>query len=553
VSEEAPGADLARLHMELSELWVKSVSLARFACRVRGFVGQTITPEHAEQVIAQGVQHRQERFLEKLQLAVYPIPNSPYRQLLNAAGCEFGDVQSLVEKEGLEGALRELVDAGVYLSYEEFKCRKPTVRGGRTFHFREDDFDDPRMTPDLRAISGGSRGRPTKVANSVPLIAQMVPHWAVFFAENRCLDAPLVFWEWSTIGMASTQLACAKFGQRYAHWFVSETMKSPLSRLYSSCVHALSRLAAGFPRPEKAHFSQPGPVLERLLVLLGAGKKPCVYTTPSAAVRLSLTAQSRGNSLSGVTFLVTSEPLTPARLRSIVASGARAVTLYGATEATWIGGQCRRPRYSDEVHVLLDRYAVIPAREDNPEGGDAEGQSLLLTSLDRISRKVLLNTDIGDRAVLETRRCDCLYDRLGCHLCLHTIRSSDKLTALGANFAVSDVFRVLEETFPRRFGGAAGDYQLVETVNPEGLKRYTILVSPALSRIDYGCLPDAFLSELSKLRSFYGFMASAWARESMIDVRRAAPIATSRGKVLPFHRLRADLPSRADGLGPKSS
>jgi hypothetical protein len=526
--------------MELSELWFTSVSLARFAYGVQGFTHETISPQLAEQVIAQGVQHRQERFLAKLKLAIYPIQKSPYRQLLNAAGCDFGDVQSLVARQGLEGALRKLADVGVYLSYEEFKCRRPTVRGSRSFHFREDDFNDPRLTPDLHVSSGGTRGRPTKVANSIPLIAQMAPHWAVFFSENGCLDQPLVFWEWSTIGTANAQLACAKFGQRYAHWFVSETMKSPLTRLYSGCVHALSRFAAGFPRPEKAHFTEPGPVLKRLRAMLSGGKRPCVYTPPSAAVKLSLAAQDHGDTLSGVTFMVTSEPLTAARLRTIKASGARAVTLYGATEATWIGGQCRHPRYPDEVHVLLDRYAVIPAREDNSEGGDTVAQSLLLTSLERISRKVLLNTDIGDRAFLETRRCDCLYDRLGCHLCLHTIRSSDKITTFGVNFAVSDVFHVLEETFPRRFGGEAGDYQLVETANSEGLKRYTILVSPSVPNIDDTSLSDVFLSELGKLRSFYGFMASAWAREKMVDVRRAAPIATSRGKVLPFHRLPTD-------------
>ena len=89
---------------------------------------------------------------------------------------------------------------------------------------------------------------------------------------------------------------------------------------------------------------------------------------------------------------------------------------------------------------------VIPARETAPEQA-RDGQTLLLTSLRSASPKVLLNTDIGDRAVLETRRCGCLYDQLGCRLLLHTIRSSDKITELGVTFAVITVVLGLLATF----------------------------------------------------------------------------------------------------------
>ena len=149
---------------------------------------------------------------------------------------------------------------------------------------------------------------------------------------------------------------------------------------------------------------------------------------------------------------------------------------------------------------------------------------------------MLLNADIGDRAVRERAPCECLYDRVGCRLRLHTIRSSDKITEFGVTFAVQDVFHVLEEIFPRRFGGAAGDYQLVEARDGQGLPRYTILVNPRLPVVDEGRLPAAFLAEMGKLQHYYGFMTSAWAREQLITVRRAPPYATGAGKVLPFHR-----------------
>lgn len=521
--------------MELLRLWSNLVGLARFAYRVQDFLDETISIDQAERVIADGVRRREERFLEKLRLAVYPNPNSPYRKLLHAAGCEFGDVQRIVGQEGLEAALRKLAEDGVYVSYEEFKCQKPTIRGGQTFYFRENDFDDPRLVPDVRGASGGTRGKPMRVAGTLDQLAQMAPHWAVFFAENGCLDAPLIFWTPGHAGAAAPHLSCAKFNQKFVHWYVSEEMKNVKDRFYAACIHWLGRRVAGFPRPQQAPYSQPESILKSLLALLNEGKKPCVNTVPSAAVKLSLAAQNRGETLSGVTFLLGAEPLTPARRRTIEASGARATPLYGASEAGWIGGQCRCNRQPDEVHVLLDNYAVIPAREGVP-GKNREGQSLFLTSLRRITPKILLNTDIGDRAVVERRRCDCLYDGLGCRLCLHTIRSSDKITEFGVNFAVSDVFHVLEEILPRRFGGAPGDFQLVESRDSRGLPRYLLLVNPGIPGIDEQTLPVAFLSELGKLRSYYGFMVSIWAREKVIRVRRTAPVATPRGKILPFLR-----------------
>lgn len=514
--------------MELARLCSKFVGLGRFAWRVRDFLDERLTLEEAQRIIGDGVQRREERFFAKLQSAVFGNPKSPYRKLLEAAGCEYGDIQRLVKNDGLEAALRDLALAGVYVSYEEFKGRQAAVRGSRTFHFSPEEFDDPRMIPDLRSTTGGTRGKPAPTTGDLAQIGQMVPHWMVFFAENGCLDAPLVFWTPNHVGVASRHLSCAKFGRKFARWFVSEEMTASKDRFYSACVHWLVRRAGGFPSPERAPYNHPEPILECLLTFLRDGESPCVNTAPSAAVKLSVAAQERGASLAGVTFLLGAEPLTPARRRTIEASGARAAPLYGSTEATWIGGQCRNARHPDEVHVLLDTYAVIAAP-------DAD-QGLLLTSLQRITPKVLLNTDIGDRAVMERRRCDCLYDRLGCQVVLHTIRSSDKITEFGVTFAVSDVAHVLEEALPRRFGGAAGDFQLVEARSAEGLPRYTLLVNPALSGFDDQTAPEFFLSELAKVRSYYGFMAQMWSREKIIRVQRGEPLATGRGKVLPFHR-----------------
>jgi hypothetical protein len=302
-------------------------------------------------------------------------------------------------------------------------------------------------------------------------------------------------------------------------------MHSLKDRAYAGAVHWLARRAARFPQPRRASFSHPDVVLDQLTADLAEGRTPCVNTTPSAAVKLSVAAQRSGTSLGGVTFLLGSEPLTEARRRTIEASGAVAAPLYGSTEAPWIGGQCRHARGSDEIHVLADSYAIV-------ESNDA----MLLTSLRHTLPKVLVNVDIGDRAVVESGRCDCLYDRLGCRVRLHTIRSTDKITEFGVTFALPDVFHVLEAVLPARFGGHAGDYQLVEDRDAHGLARYTILVNPALT-IDARELPGAFLSSLGRLRDYYGAMTSTWAKEQLIRVQQAPPIVSRSGKVLPFHRV----------------
>jgi len=64
------------------------------------------------------------RFLRTPELAIYGHPGSPYLQLLRAAGCEFGDLESLVVEEGLEGSFSRLV---------ALECTSPSMssRAGR--------------------------------------------------------------------------------------------------------------------------------------------------------------------------------------------------------------------------------------------------------------------------------------------------------------------------------------------------------------------------------------------------------------------------------------
>lgn len=507
--------------------WSKSTGLLRFARGVRGLLRQRIDDPTAAETIARGAAEREQRFLHLLDAKVWPVASSPYRILLVEAGCARGDVEQLVRRDGLDGALRALAAAGVGVSFDELKGRAPAVRGSRTFEFRAEDFDDPLVRPVLALTSSGSRGPRQRVQIDAEHIAELAPSWAMFLAEHQEGASPLVFWTPGHAGVAARHLACAVAGRRYEHWFVSEAMRAPVDRAYAACVHGLSRLAGNFPTPERVPFASPGPVLDTLLAMLARGQRPCVNTAPSAATSLALLARERGVALRGVVFLLGAEPLTEARRATIAASAARTAVLYGSSEAPWIGAQCRTPASADAVHLLRDGYAALAG---------ATG-ALLLTSLRRAVPRVLINADIGDRATLrDDVRCGCVYDGLGCTQQLAAVRSTDKITELGVTFAVSDVQFVLEDVLPRRLGGAAGDYQLVEEHEPSGLPRYTVRVHPRLEVSEAG-IAETFLAELARVERAYGFMAETWRRAGVVRVRRAPALIAPSGKIPSFHRV----------------
>ena len=65
--------------------------------------------------------------LKVLQCA-YSDARNPYRQLLYDAGFELEDVKPVVLRERLEETLRKLFSAGVYITIEEYKGKKPVQR-----------------------------------------------------------------------------------------------------------------------------------------------------------------------------------------------------------------------------------------------------------------------------------------------------------------------------------------------------------------------------------------------------------------------------------------
>jgi hypothetical protein len=235
----------------------------------------------------------------------------------------------------------------------------------------------------------------------------------------------------------------------------------------------------------------------------------------------------------GMQIATSSEPMTPARRALIATAGAHVVARYGSVEAGSIAEGCLAPVEADDLHLFHDLYAVIQPASDRPGSGP-----LFLTSLLASAPLMLLNVSLGDHAVMARRACGCPLERLGWTTHLHTIRSSEKLTAGGMTFLDTDVIRVLEEQLPARFGGGPMDYQLVETETAEGRPRVTLVVHPDVGALDETAVTEAFLHGLAKTSEAGRTMGRFWRESGYFGVERGVPRATSAGKVLHLHQQR---------------
>jgi len=514
----------------------KVFGLARLARGLRPFLRTPITIEMAKDEIRKGMARREAAFLCNLEHAVFSYPRSPYLKLFRHAGCELEDVRNLVTRDGLERALLKLLEAGIYVTFEEFKGKQPARRGSEIFTFHDDDFNNPLITPYFESSSGGTSGIRVRTQVDLEHIAQSAPHWAVLFAEHDALDDPFVLWTPAHSGIANRYLMCAKFGKRFERWFTILRLGTLDSRLIASCVHKLIRYVGQFPKSTYVPLDAAATVAEHLVRLRDSGAHPVINTSPSAAIRICKAAEESMATLEGVIFILGAEPMTKVRKEIIVASGAEAVSVYGFSEGGGVGGQCRCASSADDVHVFMDAFAVI--QRNRFFADEDRSDALLFSALRPACPKIMVNTEIGDRAVLDSRSCGCLFGELEYMLHLSSIRSFDKLTGEGVTVWGADLYPIMENVLPRRFGGLPGHYQLVQEQGADGLTKYQIFVSPEVGSVDSKAVRATFIQELRAMKKSYSLMMDLWSAASAVTVVRRSPRPTVRGKVLPFITLR---------------
>jgi hypothetical protein len=516
--------------------------LARVTRDFPSFLRTPIDPAQAARVIEERLATRAERFMGLAERTIYRNPASPYRRLLEAAGCELGDLERLIAREGLEGTLAALLRSGVYLTFDEFKGRREVVRGSLRLLCAEETFDNPLVAPHIEAWSGGTRSPGTSVKLALPYFADLAVNTALAFEAHGLSEHVHAVW----LQGFAPGFIYAKLGRPVLAWFYPVDRLSARHRAVSHYIALLGRLASHtLPPPRFIDVAEPERVAEWLAEQVRARRRVCLTTYASSAVRIAVAAKHRGLPLDGACFITLGEPFTDAKRQAVEAAGARALVRYAFTEAGIIGYGCGVPRGSDDMHFFSDSYALIERQRTVGDGGPTVS-AFVYTSLLPSAPKILLNVESGDSGILEHRRCGCALDAVGVRYHMARIRSFEKLSGEGMTFIQTDLLRVLEEVLPARFGGTSADYQVLEQEGERGILRLLLVVSPAVGPLDADAVRRAFLAGLGADGTFDRFSATVWDRAGTVEVRRQWPVATRAGKILPFHLVQAALLPEGD-------
>ena len=512
---------------------------AQFFLRLPAYLRHPLTFDTARASLTERLGRRDEYFLEKLRLDIYDRPSSPYFELLRHAGCEFGDIQSGVRRDGIEATLLRLFQAGVYLTIDEFKGRKVARRGSTEIVVRPEMLQSPRASYHLPSLSGGSRGKGTPVMTDLDFIRTCAANSAVSLGVRGGHHWRKVVWESPGAGLRFRTVKYAGFGDPPAATFSQvDPGSADIGSYFRWNLRLMSwvgRLAGRpIPWPAYASLSDPSPLAKCLREMLRAGETPHVQTFPGSAVALTRWAVENDCDISGTWLTVSGEPITRARVATMRAAGCHVIPRYGSMETGAIGYGCADGEHPDDMHLLTDIHAMIHAGGDDQKIG-LPPNALLITSLHPRAPFVMLNLSMGDQAEMRERRCGCPLEEAGWVRHVWNVRSFEKLTSGSVTFEGTELIPVLEEVLPARFGGGPTDYQLVEAERADGEPAFHLIVHPILGELDEQVIAEEFLSALSRVSASNAMMVRRWRDGRTLTVERRAPSMTRTGKINYLH------------------
>jgi len=502
-----------------------------------------MTLEDAKDAVRRGLAQRETNFLGLVRRGIFANHRSPYRPLLELAGCEFGDIESSVRANGLEATLEELRRAGVYFTFEEYKGREPVVRGGRTIEVGEHDFDNPLTSKAFEGETGGSTGAGTRVETDLDNLFSQAPHLMLARSVHGLLGRPMAVWHGALpdpTGVGIYMRAVTYRGHP-VRWFTPvtrELFKPALKyRLATQYVLAMSRLC-GLPCPRP----QPVRLEDAVIVARWAADAVRVHgacevvCSVSLAVRICLAARDEGIDLSGAAFLGGGEPFTAAKNAVITSVGGRYVSIYISEYTGPMGIHCAAPLEENDQHLLEDAIALIQHPREVLDSG-VEVEPFYMTTLRPMASKIFLNVESDDYGIVEERSCGCPLEELGYHRHVRQIRSFGKLTGEGVTLVGSEMVRVLEEVLPNAFKGSPQDFQLVEEQEDgTGFTRLSLLIHPALEIPREEDVIETMLEALGEGSVSGGLARTFWRQADTFRIRRQKPIWTARGKLPSIRR-----------------
>ena len=513
----------------------------RFAWGLRGFLRETITLEEAKAIVRRRMAERETNFLRLIEKGIFGYPRSPYLPLLKLAQVEMGDIQNMVRAKGLEDTLRALREAGVYVTFEEFKGREPMARGGQVIPVQARDFDNPFLRHYYEAQTGGTTGAGTRVGTDLDHLAAQAPNIMLTHEAHVILDVPTAIW-FGVLPDSSgpnSILRRVRFGQVPQKWFSSVVARdfrpSFKNRLATQYIIVAARLSGvPIPWPEPVSLDQADVVARWAARTLQTHDTCLIITHVSKALRICIVAQEQGLDLTGVVLWGGGEPPTPAKVRQITEAGARWMPGYWFTEVGAVGMGCARPADENDIHLFRDAVALTqhPRQvSDTAFSVDA----FYFTSLLPTAPKLMLNVESDDYGVIEQRCCGCLLESYGFTEHLRHIRSFSKLTGEGVSLVGSEMVRILEEVLPARFGGSPLDYQLLEEEDEQGFTRLILVVSPKIKVADETEVIEVVLEALRQSSVAADLARAVWSQAQTLRVKRMEPLLTARGKLMPLY------------------
>lgn len=521
--------------------WIRDLGMyARFAADLPAFFRHRVTLPEARETVSRRLESREDRFLQIAERAVYGNSRSPYLPLLEEAGCELGDLRSMVREKGLEAALLELRRSGVYVTFDELKGRLPITRGGKELRAGRHSFDNPSLALKYEGETGGTTGTAARIPYDLNSMLTKIPNYMVGCAAHGVLDAPIGLWRFglpSLVGI-NNALRSIVTGNPIRRWFTPEgrgDLRPALRfRTATAFVVRTSRLLGQpIPLPEPVPLER-ADVVARWAAETARAERAClVRASASMALRIALAAEAESIDLDGVVLMGGSEPVTATKIRAIARSGARFIPTYSFTEGGPVGMGCANPAEEGEVHFFEDLLALIQYPVQVP-GTDHEVQGFCFTTLNPAAPFILLNVEIDDYGIVERRACGCPLEEAGFRTHLRGIRSYRKLTGEGVTLVGSDMIRILEEVLPARFGGSPHHYQLHEREDVEGFTRLILVVDPTIELESEEDARRVVLESLSHGSGMEDFARALWQMAGSLRVERRATEWTARGKYPPL-------------------
>jgi len=521
-----------------AEAW----AFARFIAGLPRFLRQRMSYEEARGILRQRLRERETNFLGSIERGVFGNPRSPYRTMLDLARCEFGDLVRSVRDHGIEESLRALRQSGVYVTFEEFKGRKPIVRGGRTIEVEAGDFDNPRFSEYFAVSTSGSSGAPRRVLMDLTSMSARLPIKVLAAHYHELVGTHWIRWADIPPGIGLT--ACLTdwvCGTPAERWFTAVwgggDGTSRRFRAATTASLAVARFSgARLPWPEYLPLDRAVEIARLAEALLRRHGRCQIRASVSRLLRVGLASQHEGIDLTGAVLHGGGEPPSPAKVAGITSTGGRFLSSYHFVEAGAIGHGCTTSDDPNDQHFLKDHLAMIQTPRTVP-GFEIEVPALSFTTLLPTATKMLLNVESDDYAVVDTRSCGCPWGELGLTDHISDIRSFGKLTGEGVTLVGSDMERILEEILPARFGGSPLDYQLVEEEDQGGFTRLILRVSPSIHLPDEGAPAELVFQALHADGAGGDNCVSNWKQAGTIAIRREAPRPTARGKLLPLQLL----------------